>query len=287
LKFLNEFVGIISKIAFQKRLSSAQKTYGFSTQKPYIRIVRKSDLCDMRENNLKLPLSTPIFIPIEGQDNPPEYPDLPSIPIGADIMIKACADAIGSTMNGMMREGVESFEEYKAGKIDEKQYTYRVVYKGTQAGVKGGTRTAAALGLSEGVKRLIAKQFGKEALRRLGRINLVTSLAFGVVDQTYHAYDFYQGKLSSVDFKVKSVENAGGTGGAISGAAVGAMLGSAVPGLGTATGAMLGYMMAVIGGMSGASFGKSLGEQWFQDEQDPKTPGDTNSKSGPIDIPID
>ncbi|MEM7370932.1 MAG: hypothetical protein AAF587_20120 [Bacteroidota bacterium] len=210
----------------------------------------------------------PIFVPIDwegSKQNPPEYPELPSIPISADILLKAVADAFGSGMNGMMKEGIESFQDFRKGKIDEKQYTYRVVYKGTQAAVKGGSRTAAALGLSEGAKRLIVKKFGEEALRRLGKYNFVTSMAFGIIDQGTHTYQYANGQLPARDFKIKSVENVGGTGGAISGAAAGAMIGSAFPGLGTVAGAMLGYAFAVMGAMSGASLGKSLGEQWFPD----------------------
>lgn len=211
----------------------------------------------------------PIFVPIEwegSKQNPPEYPELPSIPVSADILLKACADAFGSGMNGMMKAGIESFQDYRKGKIDEKQYTYRIVYKGTQAAVKGGSRTAASLGLSEGAKRLIAKKFGQEAIKRLGKYNFITSMAFGIIDQGTHTYNYVNGSLPKRDFKIKSIENVGGTGGAISGAAAGAMIGSAFPGLGTVAGAMLGYAFAVMGAMSGASMGKSLGEQWFPEE---------------------
>lgn len=221
----------------------------------------------------------PIFVPIEWEHksyDAPELPDEIQLPLSADIALRAAAEAFSSLMNGMMKEGIESFHEYKQGKIDQKQYTYRVVKKGTQAAVKGGTRTAAALSLSEGARRLIAKKFGQEVVKRFGKYNVLTSVAFGLVDQGTNTYKLFNGQLPERDYKIKSVENVGGTGGAISGAAAGAVIGSAFPGMGTAFGAMLGYAFAVMGAMSGASLGKTLGEQIFPDPAAPVTPNIEN-----------
>ena len=228
------------------------------------------------------PVSLTRHIPIEweGQDLP-EIPD--QLPIGADILFRACADALSSGLNGMAKAGSEHYDDWRAGKIDEKQFTYRLVRQGSQAALKGGARTGAALVLSEGAKRAIARRWGQAVLRRLTRYNVLTAVAFGLVDQGTHTYKLYTGEMDQTAYKVKSAENAGGTGGAIAGATAGAMLGSVVPGLGTGAGALMGYMMGVLGAIGGANLGRSLGEEWFG----PVQTGDEGPKSPPIDIEID
>ncbi|RMG54771.1 MAG: hypothetical protein D6722_28630 [Bacteroidetes bacterium] len=217
-------------------------------------------------------------IPIEweGQD----LPDLPeTLPIGADIVLRAFVDAIGSGINSMAQEGSAHFQAFKEGKIDEKQFTYRMVSKASEAALKGGTRTGAALVLSEGAKRAIAKRWGEAVVRRFTRYNVLTSVAFGLVDQGTHTYKYYKGELDPKAYKVKTTENAGSTGGAIAGATAGAVLGSVIPGLGTGAGALMGYMMSVLGSIGGANLGRSLGEEWFSE----KSPSD----DPPRDIPIE
>ncbi|MEL6132595.1 MAG: hypothetical protein AAFR59_04435 [Bacteroidota bacterium] len=213
----------------------------------------------------------------EGQDQPPE----PQIPVIIEIPLNAAVAALSAGINGMMREGGRSLEEFQNGKLNEAQFTYRIIQKGTQEAVKGGVRTAAALTLVEGVKAYVVKKWGQEALKRLMRNNFLGSMAFGLVDQTSHTLSLANGKITYRDYKVKSIENAGSVGGAIGGAAAGAMLGSVVPGLGTTFGAMVGYMFSMFGAMSGGSLGKNLGEEWFPDENK------QNESASTRDIPIE
>lgn len=223
------------------------------------------------------------FLPVEILDTPP--PTEPDLPIMADIGINAAVAAVMSGLNEMMREGGRSMEDWRSGKIDEKQFTYRLIHKSTEAAKRNGIRTGSALVLSEGSKKVLTKLFGKALVKRISRYNLISAICFGLVDQGRHTFELYQGKMDSREYKVKSVENAGGTGGAISGATAGAILGSVVPGLGTAAGGMLGYMMAMLGAMGGGALGRSLGEKWFPGDDD----GDSDGPSTPlnrIDIPI-
>lgn len=208
-------------------------------------------------------------IPIEwkGMDDLPGVP--PHLQIPATIAIEACASAVTGGIREMMQAGQDGFTAYREGKIDEAEYTHQVVSKGTTAALKQGARTAAALTLSEGAKQVIARRWGQAVLRRLTRYNVVGAVAFGLIDQGTDTYRLVRGDLPLRDYKIKSVENVGGTGGAISGAAAGAILGSVVPGLGTGMGAMVGYMMGVLGAMGGASLGRSIGEHLFGDEAKP------------------
>ncbi|MEM9987570.1 MAG: hypothetical protein AAF804_20965 [Bacteroidota bacterium] len=228
--------------------------------------------------------SSIIHIPIQALEEPIN----PDIPVIADIGINAVAAAMMSGLREMMKEGGQSFEDFRTGKIDEKQFTYRMVHKASNAAMENGVRTGSALALSEGAKGALAKLFGQAFVKRLGRYNLVTAISFGLVDQGKHTMELVQGKIDSREYKVKSVENVGGTGGAISGATAGAVLGSLVPGLGTVTGGMLGYMCSMIGAMGGTALGKTLAEKWW-----PNPDGDDNNDddrpSTPfnrIDIPI-
>ncbi len=208
------------------------------------------------------------FVPIEweGQD----APDTPEIPILIEIPISAASAALITGVQAMLQEGSRSMGEWQSGKIDEKQFTYRVVHKASQGALKGGGRTLGALGLSEGIRKAVAHKWGEHIARRLTRYNLLGSVCFGIVDQTGDTFKWVNGKLTLRDYKVKSVENVGGTGGAIGGAALGSMLGSIVPGLGTGTGALIGGMLSMMGAMGGASLGKSIGEEWFPQEEEEK-----------------
>jgi len=234
----------------------------------------------MQETHRSSPME--VHIDWEKLDNP-GLPD--QLPILADIGLNAASAAVMSGLSSLMREGGQNLEEWRAGKIDEKQFTYRMVHKATDAAVTNGVRTGSALVLSEGAKKAILKLWGQAVLKRATRYNALTAICFGLVDQSKHTYQLAKGTLDKRQYKIKSVENVGGTGGAISGAAAGAVLGSVVPGLGTGAGAMLGYLMAMFGASSGAAMGKNLGEKWFpgdgdDDNQLPRTP--TNR----IDIPI-
>ncbi|MEL6674000.1 MAG: hypothetical protein AAFR61_17485 [Bacteroidota bacterium] len=211
-----------------------------------------------------------IQIPIawEGEDNPPELPELPA---PMEIGLAAATNAIMGGLNGMIREGARSLEEYQNGNIDQKQYTYRIVTKGSQAAVTTGAKTVLAMGLKEGAKA-VAKRMGSDSLKRFVRGGAMTSICFGIVDQGTATYQWSQGALTDAGYKVKTSENVGGTGGAIGGAAIGAMIGSVVPGLGTGAGFLVGSMMGMLGAAGGAAMGKSLGETWFPEETKEETP---------------
>lgn len=189
-----------------------------------------------------------------------ELPELP-IPVSFEIGLNAVASAVIAGINGMAKEGAKSYEDFKAGKIDQTQMTFRVVSKGTEQALKGGARTASGLAISEGAKHVLKKRFGEAVLKRLTRHNAVTAFAFFVVDQSADTYKLFQGQIQSDQYKINTLSNLGTTGGSIGGAAAGAVLGSVVPGLGTAVGAMLGGML---GAMSGNAGGQSLGEILFK-----------------------
>jgi hypothetical protein len=213
------------------------------------------------------------YVPIEWEGQMQAPPDIPEIPATVEIPIHAVSAAVMSGLNGMMREGVERYEDYRSGKLDDKQYTYRIVSKGSQAAVTSGARTVTALTLAEGAKRMITRRFGQVLVGRLIRYNVINAVAFGIIDQGTDTFKLYRGQMSSEQYKVKSVENAGGTSGAIGGAAAGALLGSVVPGIGIAAGMMLG----MLGAMGGAAVGKSLGQQWFEAKKDPEKGPDGNT----------
>ncbi len=224
-------------------------------------------------------------IPVEfilDNDGPVE----PELPFLADLGINAASAALMSGFNAMVKESGESIEDWRSGKINETQFTYRIIHKGTDAAMKNGIRTGSALALNEGVSRAIAKAWGKAFLKRANRYNTLTAICFGVVDQTTHTVQWFQGKLDEREYKLKSVENVGGTGGAIGGAAAGAMVGSIIPGLGTGSGALLGYVFATFGAMSGAKAARSLGEKWFPGDDDDNDKPSSDRPSNMIDIPI-
>lgn len=203
-------------------------------------------------------------IPIiwEGEDELPEMPFPPAM----ELAFGAATNAILGGMQGMMKEGVDSYPDYSSGKIDQNQYTYRVFVKGTQTAITSGSKTVVALGVKEGAK-VVAKKIGKESIMRFARSNAMTAIAFGLVDQGTDTYKWSQGQMSESDFKIKTSENVGSTSGSIGGAAIGAILGSVVPGLGTGAGAAIGYMAGMLGASGGASLGKSVGEYFFADKQ--------------------
>ncbi|MDP5171475.1 MAG: hypothetical protein NWR72_14615 [Bacteroidia bacterium] len=190
---------------------------------------------------------------------PPEVPDFPpALEIGA----QAVSSAILGGINGMVREGMDQFEAYQTGKLDHKQYTYRIVRKGSEAAMKQGSKAVAALTMRQGLI-FAAKKMGAKRLLVFAKGSAMISVAYGVVDQGVDTYKYFQGELKEVEFKVQTSQNVGSTGGAIGGAAMGALLGSAVPGLGTVMGAFLG----MLGSASGASLGKAIGEKWFIEEE--------------------
>lgn len=207
-----------------------------------------------------------MWVPIAGDgDDSSPFPFPVEWEIPVNIGLNAAITAVMTGFDTMVKEGAKSFEEFQEGKLDKMQFTYRMVHKGTQAAVKTGVRTGAGLTLSESTRYLIIKKWGEQAFRRLNKFNLVSALAFACVDQSTHTYNWYKGNLTLRDYKIKSLENIGSTGGVLGGAAVWAMVGSVVPG-GTAFGVLLMYMLGVFGASSGASIGKQIGEEMFPEE---------------------
>ncbi|MEL6589870.1 MAG: hypothetical protein AAFQ68_07320 [Bacteroidota bacterium] len=202
--------------------------------------------------------------PIEDLPNP----DIINIPVSGVI----------DGLTGMVREGIVCIEEYREGKISQSEVIDRVYSKG----VLYGSRTTVALSFREGAKAA-ATRFGQEWMKRLTRSNAMTSIAYGMVDQSIDTYKWKKGQLSEVQYKVSTVKNIGSTGGAIGGVMIGTMIGSVVPGPGSMLGAMLGGM---IGGMYGAEGGKNVGEAVFGPDPEAKD----NDKEDPtkyIHIDID
>ncbi|MDX1908824.1 MAG: hypothetical protein SF053_17440 [Bacteroidia bacterium] len=205
-------------------------------------------------------------IPITWQ-NEPEPPQLPQVPVSVDIALGAFYSAVSSGLNGMMSEGMDQFENLRTGKLNEKQYTYRILHRGTRDAFRNGTRTAVALTVNEGVKRLVARHLGWKTVGRMTRHNALISVIFGVVDQTSATHQYLDGKMDERKYKITTFENVGSTSGAIGGAAAGAMLGSVIPGLGTAAGAMAGMVLSMWGATTGAALARSVGENLFPDQQ--------------------
>lgn len=208
------------------------------------------------------------FIPIEWENETPA-PPLPELPLTVDISLRAFSAGVGDGINGMIREGMEQYGALQKGEMSGGEYAKRLMLRGSREAVRGGVRTAAALTLHEGARRLILSRWGQRGLLRATRFNTLISLAYGVVDQGMHTFQWANGQMDTRQYKVKTTENGGITLGAISGAAAGSVIGSVVPGLGTVAGGVLGMVMSMLGAMSGAEVGKSLGEKWFPEA--PKT----------------
>jgi hypothetical protein len=214
----------------------------------------------------------PLHIHIEWEGDPaPPVP--PQLPMRFEIALNACTAAVSSGLQGMMKAGEEHYADWQAGSLGTGEYVRRVAERGATEGVRGGARSAIALSMSEIARRQIVRRWGRIAAGRLGRYHVVSSVAYGVVDQGIHTWQLMRGQIDERQYKVSTAENLGATGGAISGAAAGAVIGSAVPGLGTAAGALIGMIASMMGAMSGASLGKSLAEQWFPPQEEDKTSG--------------
>lgn len=207
-------------------------------------------------------------IPIiwEGE-TPPETPEFPpALEIGA----QAVSSAILGGINGMLKEGMANFQDLQDGRLDQKQFTYRLVRKGSQMAMQQGSKAVAALTMRQGLI-YAARKIGARRLLGIARNHAMVSVCYGIVDQGVDTYKFYQGELDSPQYKVQTSQNVGSTGGAIGGAAIGAVMGSAIPGFGTLAGAFLG----MVGAAGGASLGKSMGEKWFLEEQSPPAQEDS------------
>lgn len=217
----------------------------------------------------------PITIPIlwEGESDAPVLPELPpALEIGA----QAATAALIGGMNGMMREGAARFQDLQSGKLDQKQFTYRLIRKGTESALTSGTKAAAAIGMKHGVV-FAAKRIGARQVLRFARSNAFTAICYGVVDQTGDTIKYFRGELNVTAYKVQTTENLGGTSGALGGAALGAVVGSVVPGIGTSIGMLLG----MLGAAGGANIGKTLGKKWFGEEKETPSDAQGNDSSDP------
>ena len=195
-------------------------------------------------------------IPVIWEGDPD--PGLPNVPPALEIGAQALSSAVIGGLQGMIREGSDSFEALRSGKIDQKQFTYRVIRKGSESAVKQGSKALAAMSLREGMI-YAAKRMGSGSLLRAMRSGSAVAVCFGVVDQAVDTYRYTRGEVDKASYQVRTSENVGSTGGAIGGALAGAAIGSVVPGVGT----MMGAVMGMLGSASGASLGRSLGEKWF------------------------
>ncbi len=194
-------------------------------------------------------------------------PEVPEFPPALEIGAQAVSSAILGGINGILKEGMTNYQDLQNGKLDQKQFTYRLVRKGSQAAFQSGSKAVAALTMRQGMV-YAAKKMGSKSLLGLARRHTMVSVCYGIVDQSIDTVKFYRGELDTTGFKIQTSENVGSTGGAIGGAALGAALGSVVPGLGTMAGALLG----MLGAASGASVGKSVGEKWFGEDNNSENP---------------
>jgi len=177
-----------------------------------------------------------------------------------DIGQQAKVSSVYSAGIGVCTEAARSYKEYKSGGIDGFDYAERIVVTGVKSATTSACKTAAALGMKEGAKA-VAKQTGKEALRRAAGSNAATGIMFGMVEQVCYTYRYASGKMDGGDYGVHTAQNIGSTGGAGGGAAVGAMIGSVVPVVGTAIGAIIG---GFLGGLLGGTVGKNVGKGLFK-----------------------
>lgn len=209
-------------------------------------------------------------------DDPPFTP-------GQMVIANSIVSALLAGMNGLAAEIQEHFEAFARGEISGTEYAAKVAQAGSQKAALGGGKAAAAFTLQELVK-VLSDKMGKAAFRRFARSNVMTLIAFGVVDQGIDTYKYYQGELKVRDYQINSVANVGSACGAASGGAIGAMLGSFVPGIGTLLGATFG---SYFGSYGGTMAGRSLGEQWFENPEAKEDDTPPEEGAEPQDIEIE
>ena len=168
-----------------------------------------------------------------------------------DIGAQAASAALFSTALATVSETVNHYHAYKKGTICAKEYGKRVVKHAGKQAMTSGAKTASALMIKEGIKQT-AKVSGKTALKRVASSNVVTTVVFGIVEQSVDTFSYMNGNIDKKAYKKRSVQNAGSTGGAAAGAALGASIGSIVPGAGTAIGAVIGGIAGSLSGSWGA-----------------------------------
>jgi hypothetical protein len=217
--------------------------------------------------NPRLRAAAPQHVPIQWEDEQPPVPGGSELPLRVEIPLRSLSAALAEGAQGMIREGQERYGAWQKGELDTGSYAVRILERGARDAARGGVRTALAIGLNQGLRRYVLRHWGRGALMRLSRHNALSAFAFGAVDQGFHTAQWLKGSIPLQEYQIRTVENAGSTGGAIGGTAAGAVLGSVIPGLGTAGGALLGLFFSMVGSMAGADAGRSLGKQWFgQDE---------------------
>ena len=191
-----------------------------------------------------------------------------------DIGEQAIVAGIVAGLDGMVKQGKESYEAYKNGEQEGSEIFVEVITTGAKKAAGGSMRAAAAIGLKEGVRE-VSKRLGWRSLWRLTirHSQAVTAIAFGVVDQSWDTIKLANGQLTERDYKINTLKNVGSTGGAIGGAATGAAIGSVVPGVGTTLGTVLGAYLGSYGASEGL---RSLGEQWLEKEDTDKESDSSN-----------
>jgi hypothetical protein len=169
----------------------------------------------------------------------------------SDIGNHAKNAALFSMIFGATTQAVSRYKHYKSGEINRTDYAKSIITHAGKQGAKSATKTGAALLAKEGLK-VFAKKTGQGALRRLAGSNAGTTIVFGLVEQAGDTIKLASGKINARTYKNNSVRNAGSTGGAQAGTAIGASNGSAVPNNGTAIGAAVGGVIGSLGGSFGA-----------------------------------
>lgn len=169
---------------------------------------------------------------------------------------------VGGVLGGAA-EAWGSYDDLLDGRIDGLQYTGRVAGSAAKGAGGAAAKTASALALKEGGKAL-AKQAGSQTLKRLAGSNIATAVAFGVVEQAVDTGRLVTGNIDGAEYGKRSLQNVGGTGGALGGAVGGAALGTAIcPGVGTAIGGLIGGIAC---GVGGGMAGRVLGGLFWGDE---------------------
>ncbi|QLA19335.1 hypothetical protein [Desulfolutivibrio sulfoxidireducens] len=114
-----------------------------------------------------------------------------------------------------------------------------------------GVQNGTALALKEGGK-MIAKKTGSESLRRVVGSASGTAVVFSLAEQAVNTVQLVRGKINKAEYGSKTLQNAGGTGGALAGMKCGAIIGTAIaPGVGTAIGSGVGALVGGLGGRFG------------------------------------
>lgn len=183
-----------------------------------------------------------------------------------DIAVNAAISAAVSGLDTMVKEGQAHFEAVKSGEMKPAEYARKVLVKGARQAAGSGSRVVAAYAVKQGFEKIVRRVPVRgiaTGLRPALRSSALWSVAFGVVDQGVNAWKAANGSISQREYHVRTVQNAGATGGAVSGAAAGALVGNMLlPGPGALLGMLFGSML---GEKAGSTGGRKAGEKIFPD----------------------